>query len=130
MFARIVNLLNGTRESETNTDPLLHSDKVRDSWAGLQLWRRCRLQEAHPILDTEASGSNPFPTIVYTRSSSSLLSRAITSDPTLTYLTVCGNTFYHAACILLLQTGLITEISALDPPEVVSLWLLSHVLHH
>lgn len=123
-----MNLLNGTRESELNTDPVLYSDKVKDSWAGLQLWRRCRLQEAHPILDTEASGSNPFPTIVYTRSSSSLLPRPIIFGPYLTDLTVCGNTFYHAACILLLQTGLITEISALDPPEVVSLCLLSHVL--
>ncbi|KAH6683525.1 putative Zn(II)2Cys6 transcription factor [Plectosphaerella plurivora] len=102
MFARTINLLN-----ETNSDPNPHDgsiyfpDKVRASWADLQLWRRCRLQEAHPILDAEASGSNPFPTIVFTSSSS-----------------VCGNTFYHSACLLLLQTGLVAKTCPLDAPEV------------
>lgn len=130
MFARIVNILNESRsDSDSHARSTAFGFKVRKSWAELQLWRRCRLQEATPILDSEASRSNPFPTIVYTQSSSSKSWTYCAGFAGEVWLTaaVCGNTFYHAACILLLQTGIVTLTSSLDPPEVVSPFIVPHV---
>ncbi|CAN9429777.1 unnamed protein product [Alternaria alternata] len=60
---------------------------VQELWSELQDWRQYRPTQVLPLIRTEAHQRSPFPIVVHTDSSS-----------------VCGNTFYHAGAILLLQT--------------------------
>ncbi|CEJ55696.1 hypothetical protein PMG11_01937 [Penicillium brasilianum] len=86
-FAQIVNLLADARLYEKDGSPVYYS-AVGKLWDALQEWRRLRPKEVCPLLRESSRGSNPFPTVVLSWSSAN-----------------CGNTFYHAGCILLLQTG-------------------------
>lgn len=73
-------------------------------WDQLQEWHRLRPKEAYPLMTSSATLSTPFPSVVYTTSSASkysILHSVWQSDEI-----VCGNTFYHTGCILLLQTGI------------------------
>ncbi|CAN9130795.1 unnamed protein product [Alternaria alternata] len=64
-----------------------HASDVQELWSELQDWRQYRPTQVLPLIRTEAHQRSPFPIVVHTDSSS-----------------VCGNTFYHAGAILLLQT--------------------------
>ncbi|KAI9929559.1 hypothetical protein ASPWEDRAFT_172784 [Aspergillus wentii DTO 134E9] len=79
IFAEIVNVL-ATHQGTSARLKL---------WEQLQEWRRLRPKEAYPLLTSSTTLSTPFPSVVYTTSSA-----------------ICGNTFYHTGCILLLQTGI------------------------
>ncbi|PKS11003.1 hypothetical protein jhhlp_002762 [Lomentospora prolificans] len=97
-FSKVVNLLSENQRSRRSS-PVQFAIQVEKSWNELQAWRRFRPRETLPLCRMEASESSPFPTVIYAQSSS-----------------ICGNTFYHAGSILLLQTGLVGPTS--DPREV------------
>ncbi|PYI09799.1 hypothetical protein BO78DRAFT_22899 [Aspergillus sclerotiicarbonarius CBS 121057] len=83
IFAEIVNLrAAGCHENGATS--------VWSLWNELQTWYRLRPQDVCPLLRDHSSPGKVFPTILYSRSSS-----------------ICGNTFYHTGCILLLQTGVL-----------------------
>ncbi|KAE8397310.1 hypothetical protein BDV37DRAFT_292201 [Aspergillus pseudonomiae] len=65
-------------------------------WNELQEWYRLRPKQVYPLLRSECTPSNTLSNIVFTQSSSARY-----------FTDVCGNTFYHASSILLLQEGLI-----------------------
>ncbi|KAE8393526.1 putative Zn(II)2Cys6 transcription factor [Aspergillus alliaceus] len=87
VFAQIVNLLADAKPDGKGVD-IAYSSCVQKLWDELQAWRRLRPKEVCPLLRESSTGSNPFPSVVFSRPSS-----------------ICGNTFYHTGSILLLQTG-------------------------
>ncbi|OJJ65637.1 hypothetical protein ASPBRDRAFT_212020 [Aspergillus brasiliensis CBS 101740] len=102
VFARIVNFLADARLCHRDSDPAYYSS-VGKLWDELQEWWRLRPNEVRPLLRETSTGTNPFPTVVFSRSSS-----------------ICGNTFYHAGSILLLQSGCLRRrvdapVSVMDP---------------
>ncbi|KAL4982407.1 hypothetical protein BDW68DRAFT_195359 [Aspergillus falconensis] len=99
VFAQIVNLLADAQFYHRESDPAYYSS-VGKLWDELQEWWRLRPKEACPLLRESSSGTNPFPTVVFSRSSS-----------------ICGNTFYHAGSILLLQSGCLRR--RVDAPDSV-----------
>ncbi|CAG9945622.1 unnamed protein product [Clonostachys rosea f. rosea IK726] len=97
IFARIINVLNDKGGARRQSQTKLR-DNVQNLWDELQLWRRWRLPSVKPLMRIDQSDKSPFPTIMFALSSS-----------------ICGNTFYHAGSILLLQSGLVNP----DPsPEM------------
>lgn len=106
IFAQIVNLLH----TDKGYRPAL-ATSVSSLWDELQKWYRLRPQEVCPLLRDFSTSSKVLPTIVYTHASSSelFISILVIVNPHTDGLicVVCGNTFYHAGSILLLQTGLL-----------------------
>ncbi|KAH7210775.1 uncharacterized protein BKA55DRAFT_585574 [Fusarium redolens] len=96
IFARIINVLNVKDNDQRR-------NMTQALWEELQRWRHWRLPSVKPFLRTERLEKNPFPTVMFALSAS-----------------ICGNTFYHAGSILLLQSGLVTPARYLDPFEVLS----------
>ncbi|EXA31513.1 hypothetical protein FOVG_17214 [Fusarium oxysporum f. sp. pisi HDV247] len=96
IFAKIINVLN--EEDGAGVTSLAEPrEKAQASWEELQRWRRWRPRSVKPLLRVDKSEKNPFPTIVFALSAS-----------------ICGNTFYHAGSILLLQSGLVRPDPSLD----------------
>ncbi|KAM5344925.1 hypothetical protein ACJ41O_010787 [Fusarium nematophilum] len=95
IFAKVVNLLNGEHEPEGVSLARL-GENAQELWDELQQWRRWRLQNVKPLLRVDVSERSPYPTIVFALSAST-----------------CGNTFYHAGSILLLQSGLVNPSSSI-----------------
>lgn len=119
-FARALNLLN---EGNVASRSRGHSfgESARRLWAGLQLWRRLRPPRARELLRREGGRGAPFPTLVYTHSSASKCGIQRERFGVGAYcVAVCGNTFYHAACILLFQTREIEDDPELDDMVMVS----------
>ncbi|KAL4767131.1 hypothetical protein BDW60DRAFT_220799 [Aspergillus nidulans var. acristatus] len=87
IFAEIVNLLaeHGPQEGGHVTT---HTASISLLWEKMQDWRSLRPSEVKPLLRNSTTQRSVFPKLLYSRSSS-----------------ICGNTFYHAGSILLLQTG-------------------------
>ncbi|RKL45036.1 hypothetical protein BFJ72_g3686 [Fusarium proliferatum] len=102
IFARIINVLNG-EDSVGVASTNGHRAKVQVLWEELQRWRCWRPQNVKPLLRVGKSDKGPFPTIVFALCAS-----------------VCGNTFYHAGSILLLQSELVTPSPTLDMADVLS----------
>ncbi|KAL5621121.1 hypothetical protein FOBRF1_004367 [Fusarium oxysporum] len=102
IFAKIINVLNG-EDSAGVTSVTGPKAKVQALWDELQRWRCWRPQSVKPLLRVGESDKGPFPTIVFAL-----------------YASVCGNTFYHAGSILLLQSGLVTPNPTLDMADVLS----------
>lgn len=75
-------------------------------WERLQEWYLWRPEKAHPLVRSDREGSNPFPRLVYSQSSPSMVNSCIQLNCTDRGVVVCGTTFYHAGSILLLQSGL------------------------
>ncbi|CAH0043171.1 unnamed protein product, partial [Clonostachys rhizophaga] len=102
IFARIINVLNekggARRQSQTKL-----RDNAQNLWEELQLWRRWCLPSVKPLMRIEQSEKSPFPTIMFALSSS-----------------ICGNTFYHAGSILLLQSGLVNPDPSSEMATAVS----------
>ncbi|KFZ25107.1 hypothetical protein V502_00416 [Pseudogymnoascus sp. VKM F-4520 (FW-2644)] len=81
--ARIVN--------ELSKQPAhINSITLQDLWAELQTWVIERPLSVRCVMEIESSGDSAFPTILFSNPSA-----------------VCGNSYYHTGCILLLTTGLI-----------------------
>ncbi|KAL4933017.1 uncharacterized protein BDV17DRAFT_145245 [Aspergillus undulatus] len=87
LFARIVNLLSTPGSNENGYHRSGSVALMSSLWKELQKWYRLRPPEVCPLLE-DYSPSKIFPAILFSRSSF-----------------ICGNTFYHTGCILLLQTG-------------------------
>ncbi|KFY09029.1 hypothetical protein V492_05690 [Pseudogymnoascus sp. VKM F-4246] len=85
--ARIVNEL--SRQSAGGNEITL-----RNLWAELQAWVIERPISVRCVMELEGSGDLVFPTILFSNPSA-----------------VCGNLYYHTACILLLATGKIPDKS-------------------
>ncbi|CVK92166.1 uncharacterized protein FPRN_09784 [Fusarium proliferatum] len=102
IFARIINVLND-EDSVGVASTNGHRAKVQALWEELQRWRCWRPQNVKPLLRVGKSDKGPFPTIVFALCAS-----------------VCGNTFYHAGSILLLQSELVTPSPTLDMADVLS----------
>ncbi|KAF4443600.1 alkaline phosphatase family [Fusarium acutatum] len=102
IFAKIINVLNSQDSAgvPSITGP---RDKVHALWEELQRWRCWRPQNVKPLLRDDSSDNSPFPTIVFAL-----------------YSSICGNTFYHAGSILLLQSGLVTPNPTSDVADVLS----------
>lgn len=79
ILAKIVNLIAGGLQSPATTD-------INALWSNLQAWRDHRPRQALPLLRT--NGRSTFPDVLHASDSS-----------------VCGSTFYHTGCLLLLRTG-------------------------
>ncbi|KAG5659478.1 hypothetical protein KAF25_002037 [Fusarium avenaceum] len=86
IFARIINVLN--LQDDTG-----QRDLAQVLWKDLQRWRSLRFPSVKELLRLESTEKSPFPTIMFALSSS-----------------ICGNTFYHAGSILLLQSGLVKVV--------------------
>ncbi|RMJ14716.1 hypothetical protein CDV36_005614 [Fusarium kuroshium] len=97
IFARIINLINASDDSSSTE----LRQKAQASWKELQQWRRWRQQSVNPLTRVDAENKGPFPMIVFALSAS-----------------ICGNTFYHAGSILLLQSGLVSATSSNDEERV------------
>ncbi|KAH7112021.1 hypothetical protein EDB81DRAFT_828569 [Dactylonectria macrodidyma] len=102
IFARIINVLNEEDGVGRSSQAELR-EKAQASWEELQRWRCWRRRSVKPLLRVDKSEKNAFPTIVFALSAS-----------------ICGNTFYHAGSILLLQSGLVRPDHSLDVAEVSS----------
>ncbi|ETS84256.1 hypothetical protein PFICI_02281 [Pestalotiopsis fici W106-1] len=89
IFARLINMIN-TFRNDLDHYELDFPDHINRAWERFQKWWRLRPAGAKPLVCSEATACSPFPAIVFTQSSAN-----------------CGNTFYHAGCILLLRTGYI-----------------------
>ncbi|RAK77244.1 uncharacterized protein BO72DRAFT_468545 [Aspergillus fijiensis CBS 313.89] len=83
IFAKIVNCL--TRCVGHSKIDLGESAAL---WDEMQRWYRLRPPDVHPLLRQEPCPGTIFPTVLHARTSA-----------------ICGNTYYHAGSILLLQTG-------------------------
>ncbi|PWY96194.1 hypothetical protein BO94DRAFT_2233 [Aspergillus sclerotioniger CBS 115572] len=90
IFAKIVNLLAAGYHEKRYYTALA---TVSNLWSELQAWCRLRPKDVCPLLRDHSPGQ-VSPTVLYSRSSS-----------------ICGNTFYHAGCILLLQTGILPVVT-------------------
>ncbi|KAF4970017.1 hypothetical protein FSARC_2834 [Fusarium sarcochroum] len=99
IFARIINVLNEGGSAKRQSQNKLR-ENVQSLWDELQRWRHWRLQSVKPLLRADESEKSPFPTIMFALSAS-----------------ICGNTFYHAGSILLLQSGLVRPDRSTDPAE-------------
>ena len=70
IFANIVNLL-----SVDLIEPAMAGSRIapvaNQLWGDLQAWRQHRPRDVLPLLTTQSTKRNPFPTIVFTQSSSS-----------------------------------------------------------
>ncbi|OAL03229.1 hypothetical protein IQ06DRAFT_334667 [Phaeosphaeriaceae sp. SRC1lsM3a] len=86
IFAKIANLIAESRQRSAHSAD--QASTANDLWRELQDWRTFRPKQVLPLLRSAAYQNGPFQTIIYTHSSS-----------------ICGNTFFHAGSILLLQTG-------------------------
>ncbi|KZL72219.1 alkaline phosphatase family protein, partial [Colletotrichum tofieldiae] len=87
IFAKIVNSLVSNPVSP-KSQPRILTERL---WKDLSQWWKFRPREVCPLMRADATGTNsPFPVTIFSRSSS-----------------ICGNTFYHAGSILLLETGLV-----------------------
>lgn len=106
IFAEIVNFL-ATRGPDESGHDSTYTASVSALWQKLQDWRVFRPQEVSPLLRNPPASSKVFPVVLYSRSSSSKLALypPIHGAPANCLSLVCGNTFYHAGSILLLQTG-------------------------
>lgn len=107
IFARIVNLLASRDPNEEEFQSTRPTSSMLSLWDDLQKWRRLRPPEVRPLLrDDPSPTGNVFPMVVYSRSSSSESSQiGHAGSPAEIEPPVCGNTFYHAGSILLLQRG-------------------------
>ncbi|KAH7390019.1 hypothetical protein BKA66DRAFT_489547 [Pyrenochaeta sp. MPI-SDFR-AT-0127] len=86
IFAKVANFI---AENQKRSDNLTNEAlTINALWHELQEWRSHRPKEVLPLLRVKVPRKGPFQTILYSHSSS-----------------ICGNTFYHAGSILLLQTG-------------------------
>ncbi|KAI9148267.1 Cytochrome P450 monooxygenase cypX [Paramyrothecium foliicola] len=92
LFAEIVNCIN-SRDSSLR-GPLNSREALRSLWDRLQDWRRNRPAKARPILRPERPITDAYPQVLFSNHSS-----------------VCGNTYYHAGSILLLETNVIERSS-------------------
>lgn len=77
LLAKTVNFLADSRR-----------DDVHALWRDFQSWYRARPLHLLPILRTNPTRANPFPTTLYAGNSPN-----------------CANSFYHTGCMLLLRTG-------------------------
>ncbi|KAJ4982961.1 alkaline phosphatase family protein [Stagonosporopsis vannaccii] len=77
LLARIINYLADMRR-----------DNLNELWNDLQGWFNSRPPQFSPVLRTEPGRDNPFPVVLHAGS-----------------ISICGNTFYHTGCMLLLRTG-------------------------
>ncbi|KAJ1711921.1 hypothetical protein NYO67_5952 [Aspergillus flavus] len=105
IFAQIVNML-AAPGFGTNKAGSTLAVSVSRLWGELQKWYRLRPQEVCPLLRDSCIPPSVFPAVIYTSASA-----------------ICGNTFYHTGCMLLLQTGLIpeSEISSFPVKDAVDL---------
>ncbi|KAH7123061.1 putative Zn(II)2Cys6 transcription factor [Dactylonectria macrodidyma] len=103
VFAKTVNML----ASNTSLGTLgSRRTKIADSlWDYIQQWRDNRPTEVQPLLRAHSGVSGPFPITTFTRSAA-----------------ICGNTFYHACAILLLQTGLVSHSTSAESELSDPLW--------
>jgi hypothetical protein len=117
IFAELANLLNAdSSQEDRHTGTFAASISLL--WEKLQQWRRLRLRDVRPLLRNSSALSGVYPEVLYSLSSSSRF--FIPVRYTLTVLPVCGNTFYHAGSLLILQTGIYLP-EAQDPLyEIVS----------
>lgn len=72
VFARIVNLLADAQLCHRDSDSVYYSS-VKNLWDELQEWWRLRPKEVCPLLRETPMGTNPFPAVIFSRSSSSML---------------------------------------------------------
>ncbi|OJJ57336.1 hypothetical protein ASPSYDRAFT_58899 [Aspergillus sydowii CBS 593.65] len=90
-FAKIVNLLALRSHRENECYNSASATSLLSLWDELQEWYQQRPPDVYPLLRDPCSSGKVFPTIIFSRASS-----------------ICGNTFYHTGCILLLRTGVVT----------------------
>lgn len=102
IFAKIANLIAESRQRSAHSAD--QASTANDLWRELQDWRTFRPKQVLPLLRSAAYQNGPFQTIIYTHSSSSK-AKHCPFNIVLTVVLVCGNTFFHAGSILLLQTG-------------------------
>lgn len=127
MFAKITNLMAEIREKPGSVAD--RASKSATLWRELQEWRECRPREALPLRRTDTLQKSPFQTILYTHSSSSMIKMTMCLIWYLLLVVVCGNTFYHAGSILLLETGNVCEgKSETDINEVSVFFVWYHCL--
>ncbi|KAL3459148.1 hypothetical protein BJX64DRAFT_207545 [Aspergillus heterothallicus] len=88
IFAELVNLLNSYPLQEDRHGGT-KAASILLLWEKLREWRRLRLREVQPLLRNSSALSGVYPEVLYSRSSS-----------------ICGNTFYHAGSLLILQTSI------------------------
>lgn len=106
IFAKIVNILSAAQELKGGARAASLNASLCSLWEEMQEWRQFRPREVYPLLrDTDPS--KPFPEVLYSQSSPS--KPQFYSWPFASNLDIldCGNTFYHAGCMLLLQDGLV-----------------------
>ncbi|KAF9881022.1 hypothetical protein CkaCkLH20_01172 [Colletotrichum karsti] len=104
IFAKIINLIASAPTSATISEA--HKSAVTQKlWDDLSLWWKFRPRDVRPLLRTDPRGTgSPFPITIFTQSAS-----------------ICGNTFFHAGSILLLETGLVS-VDATEKDMYDALW--------
>ncbi|KAH6999521.1 putative Zn(II)2Cys6 transcription factor [Ilyonectria destructans] len=103
IFAKTVNLL--ASNSVLGASASRRNKMIVSLWDSMHQWWENRPTEVQPLLRAHSGESGPFPITTFTRPAS-----------------ICGNTFYHAGAILLLQTGLVSHSGAADPELFDPLW--------
>ncbi|KAJ5274134.1 hypothetical protein N7497_012456 [Penicillium chrysogenum] len=98
IFAKIVNVLATFQNYGRTTRAAMLEAPLCGLWDAMQEWYRLRPADVCPVL-RDFPPSRVFPDVLHARSSPN-----------------CGNTFYHAGCMLLLQTGLVTQ--GLEPEGI------------
>ncbi|RAH67339.1 uncharacterized protein BO66DRAFT_441299 [Aspergillus aculeatinus CBS 121060] len=101
ILAKIVNLLaNSAGHSEIDL-----GESVAALWNEMQRWYRLRPPDVYPLLRQEPCPGTVSPTVLHARTSA-----------------ICGNTYYHAGSILLLQTGAVPVIPETQSAQVDAIW--------
>lgn len=70
MFARLIGVINTSQNDGSHSESHFPGN-IDGAWMRLQRWWRLRPMGAKPLIWSEATASNPFPTIVFTHSSAS-----------------------------------------------------------
>ncbi|KAJ9491396.1 hypothetical protein VN97_g1851 [Penicillium thymicola] len=91
IFAKIVNILSTSQQSRKEMRTAGLQVSICTLWDEMQKWYQLRPSEVCPLL-RDFAPTKVFPEALYIRSAPN-----------------CGNTFYHSGCMLLLQTGLVTQ---------------------
>lgn len=92
-----------------NGPSLSRSGLLSKFWKDCQTWVVEAPQCVRPVVEVEACGESVFPTILFSNPSAGEQERHHLCIPSNILPAVCGNVYYHAACILLLEMGKVPD---------------------
>jgi hypothetical protein len=125
LFARIINQIFNTKENRRDA-PLSNSEQstrgFEDIWEELNSWYKNRPACVQSVIEVEPAKNEAFPIILFGNQSASKMNRRISelSIDRTDLILVCGNIFYHTACLQLLEAGIQKDNQAYCHEKVIT----------